>query len=101
METSENPDFFPTREELIFAGRKDLADAVAAEGGWLAYGWSLEEESGDGDNLDSLKSLDSSNKESLQEDERMSQQRFSSEANDGGLPGSEDSSTASSSGRSM
>lgn len=95
METSENPDFFPTREQLIAAGRKDLADAIAAEGGWLAYGWNLEEESGDGGNLDS------SNKESLQEDERMSQQRFSSEANDGGLPGSEDFSTASSSGRLM
>ncbi|EHA8589567.1 protein FLOURY ENDOSPERM 6, chloroplastic [Cocos nucifera] len=101
METSENPSFFPTREQLIAAGRKDLADAIAAEGDWLAYGWNLEEESGDGGNLDSLKSLDSSNKESLQEDERMSQQRFSSEANDGGLPGSEDCPMASSSGRSM
>ncbi|XP_008807858.2 protein FLOURY ENDOSPERM 6, chloroplastic isoform X2 [Phoenix dactylifera] len=101
METSEKPDFFPTREQLLAAGRKDLADAIAAEGGWLAYGWNLEEERGDGGNLDSLRSLDSSNKDSLQEDERMSQPRFSSEANDGGLPRSGDSCTASSSGRSM
>lgn len=101
METSENPSFFPTREELIAAGRKDLADAIAAEGGWLAYGWNLEEEGGDGGYLDSSKSLDSSMKESLQEDERMCQQQFSSKASDGGLPCSEEFSTASSSGRSM
>ncbi|KAJ6845034.1 uncharacterized protein M6B38_290090 [Iris pallida] len=55
MEGSENPDAFPTKDELVRAGRKDLAEAIARTGGWLAIGWdskdptsssSLEEEAG-------------------------------------------------------
>jgi hypothetical protein len=37
---SAKPGAFPTREELVAAGRSDLADAVASSGGWLSLGWS-------------------------------------------------------------
>ncbi|KAG0468914.1 hypothetical protein HPP92_018242 [Vanilla planifolia] len=44
MAKSENPSEFPSKEALIAAGREDLAIAIAKEGGWLAYGWNLDEE---------------------------------------------------------
>jgi hypothetical protein len=37
---SAKPGAFPTREELVAAGRSDLAAAVASSGGWLSLGWS-------------------------------------------------------------
>jgi hypothetical protein len=37
---SAKPGAFPTREELLAAGRSDLAAAVASSGGWLSLGWS-------------------------------------------------------------
>ncbi|KAL6893669.1 hypothetical protein ACP4OV_007767 [Aristida adscensionis] len=40
MRRSAKPGAFPTREELVAAGRADLAAAVASSGGWLALGWS-------------------------------------------------------------
>lgn len=44
MERSAKPMDFPSRDDLIAAGREDLARAIAKEGGWLAYGWDLDEE---------------------------------------------------------
>lgn len=44
MRRSKKPGTFPTRDELIEAGRRDLAEAVAAQGGWLAFGWDLDRE---------------------------------------------------------
>ncbi|KAJ4973903.1 hypothetical protein NE237_007077 [Protea cynaroides] len=44
MEQSDNPAVFPTRKELIDAGRMDLVEAIAQRGGWFALGWDLEEE---------------------------------------------------------
>ncbi|CAN6303985.1 unnamed protein product [Urochloa humidicola] len=40
MRRSAKPGAFPTREELLAAGRADLAAAVASSGGWLSLGWS-------------------------------------------------------------
>ncbi|XP_062214943.1 protein FLOURY ENDOSPERM 6, chloroplastic-like [Phragmites australis] len=40
MRCSAKPRAFPTREELVAAGRADLAAAVASSGGWLSLGWS-------------------------------------------------------------
>ncbi|KAK3149699.1 hypothetical protein QOZ80_3AG0221090 [Eleusine coracana subsp. coracana] len=40
MRRSAKPGAFPTRQELLAAGRADLAAAVASCGGWLALGWS-------------------------------------------------------------
>jgi hypothetical protein len=40
MRRSDKPGRFPTREELVAAGRADLAAAVASSGGWLSLGWS-------------------------------------------------------------
>ena len=37
---SAKPGAFPTCEELVAAGRADLAAAVASSGGWLSLGWS-------------------------------------------------------------
>ncbi|KAL6637629.1 hypothetical protein ACP70R_025201 [Stipagrostis hirtigluma subsp. patula] len=44
MRRSAKPGAFPTREELVAAGRADLAAAVASSGGWLSLGWSSGEE---------------------------------------------------------
>lgn len=44
MVRSAKPELFPTRGELLAAGRGDLVDAVAREGGWLAFGWDVDEE---------------------------------------------------------
>lgn len=48
MVRSAKPELFPTRGELLAAGRGDLVDAVAREGGWLAFGWDVDEEEEDG-----------------------------------------------------
>lgn len=42
MQNSAKPTDFPTKQELVAAGRADLAEAVVARGGWLAFGWDLE-----------------------------------------------------------
>ncbi|KAJ4960016.1 hypothetical protein NE237_019926 [Protea cynaroides] len=44
MRKSDNPAVFPTKLDLIGAGRMDLVEAIAKRGGWLASGWDLEEE---------------------------------------------------------
>ncbi|XP_042482467.1 protein PTST homolog 2, chloroplastic-like isoform X2 [Macadamia integrifolia] len=44
MRKSDNPSVFPTKKELIDAGRMDLVEAIGKRGGWLALGWDLEEE---------------------------------------------------------
>ncbi|GAQ83436.1 putative 5-AMP-activated protein kinase [Klebsormidium nitens] len=44
METSGRPDVFPSKQDLIDAGRLDLADLVQKRGGWLAVGWEDENE---------------------------------------------------------
>ncbi|KAL7132927.1 hypothetical protein ABFS83_12G108100 [Erythranthe nasuta] len=42
MAKSEKPAMFPTRKELIAAGRIDLAEAVKKRGGWFSLGWEEE-----------------------------------------------------------
>ncbi|KAF3792681.1 PTST protein [Nymphaea thermarum] len=44
MNNSEKPNSFPTKEELMAAGRVDLVNAILAEDGWLSAGWVEEEE---------------------------------------------------------
>ncbi|CAN6440329.1 unnamed protein product [Victoria cruziana] len=44
MKRSERPNMFPTKEELIAAGRTDLVNAIVMQGGWLSAGWDLREE---------------------------------------------------------
>jgi len=44
MKNSKNPELFPTKKELVDCGRMDLVDAIIKKGGWLAYGWDLDEE---------------------------------------------------------
>ncbi|KAG8062226.1 hypothetical protein GUJ93_ZPchr0003g17640 [Zizania palustris] len=39
MRRSDKPGAFPTRAELVAAGRADLAAAVDSRGGWLSLGW--------------------------------------------------------------
>ncbi|KAG5522372.1 hypothetical protein RHGRI_034526 [Rhododendron griersonianum] len=41
MKKSEKPGVFPSKEELINAGRMDLVEAIVKEGGWLSMGWDL------------------------------------------------------------
>uniref|UniRef100_A0ACD5W8Y5 Uncharacterized protein n=1 Tax=Avena sativa TaxID=4498 RepID=A0ACD5W8Y5_AVESA len=44
MRSSDKPGAFPTRAELLAAGRADLAAAVESSGGWLSLGWSSGDE---------------------------------------------------------
>lgn len=44
MKGSEKPAAFPTKAELVEAGRRDLVEAIVKRGGWLSMGWDLEEE---------------------------------------------------------
>jgi hypothetical protein len=39
MENSSSPDTFPSKDDLIQAGRSDLVNAIQLQGGWLAIGW--------------------------------------------------------------
>ncbi|XP_057852986.2 protein PTST homolog 2, chloroplastic isoform X2 [Cryptomeria japonica] len=39
MEVSEKPNHFPTKQELLDAGRSDLVSKILTQGGWLAAGW--------------------------------------------------------------
>ncbi|KAI7734570.1 hypothetical protein M8C21_009822 [Ambrosia artemisiifolia] len=43
MKNSSNPNEFPTKNQLLDAGRLDLVNAVANIGGWLAFGWEDED----------------------------------------------------------
>ncbi|TKY69737.1 PTST protein [Spatholobus suberectus] len=47
MQSSDKPEAFPTKEELVAAGRVDLVNAIVNEGGWLAFGWDLNDGSGE------------------------------------------------------
>lgn len=38
---SKKPEVFPSKEELVNAGRMDLAEAIVKKGGWLSMGWDL------------------------------------------------------------
>ncbi|XP_022151089.1 uncharacterized protein LOC111019111 isoform X2 [Momordica charantia] len=48
MKSSKNPEAFPSKKDLIEAGREDLVDAIAKKGGWLCLGWNLDEEVDEG-----------------------------------------------------
>ncbi|XP_042375087.1 protein PTST homolog 2, chloroplastic-like isoform X2 [Zingiber officinale] len=41
MQNSTKPRVFPTKQELIAAGRADLVDYMMALGGWLTFGWDI------------------------------------------------------------
>lgn len=47
MGKSTKADSFPTKCELIDAGRSDLVDAILKHGGWFALGWNLDQEEED------------------------------------------------------
>lgn len=44
MSASENPELFPTKKQLLDAGRMDLVDGIVGQGGWLAFGWHTDDE---------------------------------------------------------
>lgn len=43
MKKSKKPNEFPTKKELVEAGRMDLVEGIVNEGGWLSLGWELDE----------------------------------------------------------
>nr|GEV22161.1 hypothetical protein [Tanacetum cinerariifolium] len=44
MEMSMNPNEFPSRKELLDGGRSDLVDAIVKKGGWMAFGWDVQDD---------------------------------------------------------
>ncbi|PIN15214.1 hypothetical protein CDL12_12146 [Handroanthus impetiginosus] len=55
MAKSEKPTMFPTREELMRAGRVDLVEAIKKRGGWYSLGW---DEKNVGDNVEGTMDFD-------------------------------------------
>ncbi|XWS34944.1 hypothetical protein CRYUN_Cryun21dG0080800 [Craigia yunnanensis] len=47
MRNREKPEVFPSKKELVDAGRMDLVEGIKKQGGWLVMGWDLD---GDKDN---------------------------------------------------
>ncbi|XP_074296094.1 protein PTST homolog 2, chloroplastic isoform X2 [Silene latifolia] len=39
MKNSNHPEMFPSRKQLIDAGRVDLVEAIVNRGGWMSMGW--------------------------------------------------------------
>lgn len=48
MQKSSKPSDFPSKDELIAGGRVDLVEAIVTHGGWLAYGWDLDDDEASG-----------------------------------------------------
>lgn len=44
MEKSSNPGLFPSRNQLVEAGRLDLVEAIKKRGGWFSLGWDSDED---------------------------------------------------------
>lgn len=44
MEKSSKPGQFPSKKELVAAGRFDLVEAIKKKGGWFLLGWESDEE---------------------------------------------------------
>uniref|UniRef100_A0A6N2N684 AMP-activated protein kinase glycogen-binding domain-containing protein n=1 Tax=Salix viminalis TaxID=40686 RepID=A0A6N2N684_SALVM len=57
MNSSINPEMFPSKKQLIDAGRMDLVEAILKEGGWLALGWDFDDNVDDVDVVDWYSSL--------------------------------------------
>ncbi|KAI3467407.1 hypothetical protein Pfo_024070 [Paulownia fortunei] len=55
MAKSEKPTMFPTKEELMKAGRMDLVGAIKNRGGWYSLGW---DEENVGDNVEEAMNFD-------------------------------------------
>ncbi|CAA2969167.1 Hypothetical predicted protein [Olea europaea subsp. europaea] len=52
MEKSEKPTMFPTKEDLVRAGRVDLMEAIKKRGGWYSLGWEDDNEKNVGENVE-------------------------------------------------
>ncbi|KAK9707292.1 hypothetical protein RND81_07G187200 [Saponaria officinalis] len=39
MKNSKNPEMFPSKNDLVDAGRVDLVEAIVKRGGWMSMGW--------------------------------------------------------------
>ena len=44
MKNSETPEAFPSKKQLVDGGRIDLVEAILKQGGWLAFGWDLDDD---------------------------------------------------------
>uniref|UniRef100_A0A2P2KKM6 Uncharacterized protein MANES_01G191800 n=1 Tax=Rhizophora mucronata TaxID=61149 RepID=A0A2P2KKM6_RHIMU len=47
MENSDAPEAFPSKKQLIDAGRLDLVVRILKQGGWLAFGWGSNDDDND------------------------------------------------------
>ncbi|CAN0924138.1 Protein PTST homolog 2, chloroplastic [Linum grandiflorum] len=51
MKSSEEPEVFPSKKQLIDAGRRDLVEGIVRKGGWMASGWDSESDESEGEDL--------------------------------------------------
>ncbi|CAL9195645.1 unnamed protein product [Musa hybrid cultivar] len=77
MHKSGNPNDFPTRVELIAAGRYDLVEAITIRGDWLTFGWDSKDKNTVDSDTNALGSTElESDGRAILEDSRVSQERF-------------------------
>ncbi|KAL5722567.1 hypothetical protein ACHQM5_006076 [Ranunculus cassubicifolius] len=84
MKTARDPESFPTKEELIIGGRLDLVKRIIKQGGWLAFGWDLDdgvENSEDeilkkNNGVEEIAAVEGINGKFLKNDSRIFQNRF-------------------------
>ncbi|KAL3501322.1 hypothetical protein ACH5RR_035771 [Cinchona calisaya] len=118
MENSSKPGAFPSKKELVEAGRLDLVEAIKNRGGWFSLGWESDEneEGNDGERVkeDEILAMDFDIKDFQKRIQSCKESSSSEEIEAGSWPSSsagnspicEDSSassnhSASSSGRSL
>nr|XP_027095759.1 protein PTST homolog 2, chloroplastic-like isoform X2 [Coffea arabica] len=51
MEKSAKPGYFPTKKELVEAGRLDLVEAIKNRAGWFTLGWESDDEGNEEQNV--------------------------------------------------
>ncbi|PWA50560.1 cyclomaltodextrinase [Artemisia annua] len=57
MKNSDTPNDFPTKKQLLDAGRLDLVTAISNTGGWLAFGWDDDDQDPPHPHFDTTSSL--------------------------------------------
>ncbi|OVA09083.1 hypothetical protein BVC80_9097g174 [Macleaya cordata] len=102
MRSSKNPNAFPTKKDLIDAGRMDIVEAIEKQRGWLSLGWDLDEkeesvQENEFQGLNSRRRGEDFDIDLLENDSRIYQQRFDSGGESDSLEGIE----AGTSGRAM
>ncbi|XP_039068893.1 protein PTST homolog 2, chloroplastic-like isoform X2 [Hibiscus syriacus] len=103
MRNSDKPEAFPSKKELIDAGRMDLVEGIKRQGGWLSMGWDLDNDIDNqhGFQENSIKDWDFMENEKKWDNQNQERAQFEVESNGTPNLAFNYSSSTSSSGRSL